>query len=59
MKTSKRANSVGRPRIRTLYAPEASFDCLISFTADEPDFPTPGNIAAACRDAPGFAGSCQ
>lgn len=46
---SKRANAVGRTKIRMMYELEAQYDDVISFTVGEPDFPTPENIVAACK----------
>ena len=51
MKTSQRSNSVGRTKLRMMRELEAAFDNVISFTADEPDFPTPDHITEACKAA--------
>lgn len=49
IKTSKRANSVGRTKIRMMYELEREFENVISFSVGEPDFPTPENIVEACK----------
>ena len=46
---SKRANMVGRTKIRMMYEMEKQYPNVISFTVGEPDFPTPENIVAACK----------
>lgn len=46
---SRRANAVGRTKIRMMYELEAQYENVISFTVGEPDFPTPDNIVRACK----------
>lgn len=46
---SKRANSVGRTKIRMMYELEATLDDVVSFTVGEPDFHTPENVVDACK----------
>ena len=46
---SKRANTVGRTKIRMMYEMEAAYDDVISFSIGEPDFATPDNIVGACK----------
>ena len=48
---SRRANSVGRTKIRKMYELEKTLDNVISFTVGEPDFNTPENIVRACERA--------
>ena len=48
---SRRANSVGRTKIRKMYELEKTLDNVISFTVGEPDFHTPENIVRACERA--------
>ena len=48
---SRRANSVGRTKIRKMYELEMTLDNVISFTVGEPDFNTPENIVRACEKA--------
>ena len=46
---SKRANMVGRTKIRMMYEMEMQYNDVISFTVGEPDFATPENIVDACK----------
>ena len=46
---ARRANRVGRTKIRMMYEMEAAYGDVISFTVGEPDFHTPENIVAACK----------
>jgi len=48
---SRRANSVGRTKIRKMYELEKTLDSVISFTVGEPDFHTPEHIVRACEKA--------
>ena len=48
---SRRANSVGRTKIRKMYELEKTLDNVISFTVGEPDFHTPENVVKACEKA--------
>ena len=48
---SKRANMVGRTKIRMMYEMEKQYPDVISFAVGEPDFPTPENIVAACKES--------
>jgi len=48
---SKRANSVGRTKIRMMYELEATLDDVVSFTVGEPDFHTPENVVEACKQS--------
>ena len=48
---SRRANSVGRTKIRKMYELEMTLDNVISFTVGEPDFNTPEHIVRACEKA--------
>ena len=48
---SRRANSVGRTKIRKMYELEKTLDNVISFTVGEPDFNTPEHIVRACERA--------
>ncbi len=48
---SRRANSVGRTKIRKMYELEKTLDNVISFTVGEPDFHTPENVVRACEKA--------
>ena len=48
---SRRANSVGRTKIRKMYELEKTLDNVVSFTVGEPDFNTPDNIKEAAKKA--------
>ncbi|MBQ2841349.1 MAG: pyridoxal phosphate-dependent aminotransferase [Oscillospiraceae bacterium] len=48
---SRRANSVGRTKIRKMFELEKTLDNVISFTVGEPDFHTPEHIVRACERA--------
>lgn len=51
IKTSKRANSIGRTKMRMMFELERKCKNVISFSVGEPDFHTPENIVEACKRA--------
>lgn len=51
VKISKRANSIGRTKMRMMFELERECENAISFSVGEPDFHTPENIVDACKRA--------
>ena len=49
VKTSKRANSIGRTKMRMMFELERECENVISFSVGEPNFHTPENIVEACK----------
>ena len=49
IKVSKRANSIGRTKMRMMFELERECQNVISFSIGEPNFHTPENIVEACK----------